>query len=82
MRQIDVQIYRQQNFLLIQILNPIVRTLTFEDSLPVTTKGGDFHGYGLKSIRHTVEKYDGFLKVGVEDGSFYLKILIPVQESE
>lgn len=80
-RQIDVLIYRQQQFLVIQIINPTERELKFEDNLPVTTKGDNgYHGFGLKSIRHTVKKYDGFLRVGVQDGCFSLKIIITIPE--
>lgn len=78
-RQIDVLIYLKQQFLVINIINPVEQQPEFEDSLPVTTKEDKgYHGYGLKSIRHTVKKYDGFLSVRVEDGCFSLKILFPV----
>ena len=81
-RQIDVMVYRQQNFLLIHIVNPIADTLRFEDDLPVTTKKDkDYHGYGLKSIRRTVKKYDGFVTISTEDDWFSLKILIPLRDS-
>lgn len=80
-RQIDVMVYRQQKFLMIHIVNPMARTLKFEGDLPVTTKKDkDYHGYGLKSIRRTAKKYDGFVSVGTQDGCFSLKILIPIQE--
>lgn len=78
-RQIDVLIHRQQNFLVINIINPIKGNLTYEEELPVTTKGDkQYHGFGLRSMRYLVKKYDGFLSVSEEDGCFSLKILIPV----
>lgn len=78
-RQIDVLIHRQQNFLVINIINPIKGNLTYEEELPVTTKGDRrYHGFGLRSMRYLVKKYDGFLSVSEEDGCFSLKILIPV----
>lgn len=78
-RQIDVLIYKQKEFLVINIINPIADNPDFEDGLPVTTKGDKgYHGFGLKSIRHIVHKYDGFLSVGIEDGCFSLKILLSV----
>lgn len=81
-RQIDVMVYRQQKFLLIHIVNPIAQELRFEGELPVTTKKDkDYHGYGLKSIRSTVKKYDGFVSISTEDGCFSLKILIPVRDA-
>lgn len=78
-RQIDVLIHRQQNFLVINIINPIKGNLTYEEELPITTKGDkQYHGFGLRSMRYLVKKYDGFLSVSEEDGCFSLKILIPV----
>lgn len=78
-RQIDVLIYTNQQFLVINIINPSAQLPEFEDNLPVTTKRKKgYHGYGLKSIRHTVKKYDGFLSVAIEDECFSLKILFPV----
>ncbi len=80
-RQIDVLIHRQQNFLVINVLNPVMEESSFiyEEELPVTTKGDKrYHGFGLRSVRYLVKKYDGFLTVGTEDGCFSLKILIPV----
>ena len=78
-RQIDVMIHRQQNFLVINIVNPMKDTLVYEEELPVTTKGDkSYHGFGLKSIDYIVKKYDGFLTVKEEDGCFSLKILMPI----
>lgn len=78
-RQIDVLIHRQQNFLVINIINPIKGNLTYEEELPVTTKEDkQYHGFGLRSMRYLVKKYDGFLTVSEEDGCFSLKILIPI----
>lgn len=80
-RQIDVLIYRQQNFLAMNIINPMQERLVYEEELPVTTKGDRrYHGYGLRSMQYMVKKYDGFLSVSEEDGCFSLKILIPIQE--
>ena len=78
-RQIDVMIYRRQQFLAVHITNPMEGALVYEDGLPVTTKGSRMvHGFGLRSIRHILKKYDGFLTVQEEDGYFSLLMLIPV----
>lgn len=79
MRMIDVLVYVRKQFLLIHIMNPIGRRLKFDGDLPVTTKAKNgYHGFGLKSIRHTVEKYNGFMKIDMEENIFSLKILIPL----
>lgn len=78
-RQIDVLIYRQQNFLVINIMNPMKENLVFVEELPVTTKEDKrYHGFGLRSMKYLVKKYDGYLSISEEDGCFSLKILIPV----
>lgn len=78
-RQIDVMIYRQQSFLVMNIVNPMKDELVFEEELPVSTKGDNrYHGFGLRSMKYLVKKYDGYLTVSKEDGCFSLKILIPI----
>lgn len=79
-RVIDVLVYVKRQFLAISITNPIDGALLkFEDGLPVTTKEKNgYHGFGLKSIRHTAEKYDGFVTVETRDGCFSLRILFPL----
>ena len=79
-RQIDVLIHRQHQFLIVQIMNPVERELEFEDNLPVTTKHDKaYHGYGLRSIKNSVKKYNGVFQVKIKDGCFCLKILFPVK---
>lgn len=78
-RMIDVSMFVQQTFLIIRFENYCEGELTFEQNLPVTTKKqAEFHGYGLKSLRHTVHKYGGEVDIDVEDHWFRLKILIPM----
>lgn len=80
-RQIDVMIYREQNFLIMNFINPMPGKLIYEGEFPVTTKRDKrFHGFGLRSIWHVVKKYDGFLNISEEDGCFSLKMLIPIPE--
>lgn len=80
-RIIDVLVYAQKQMLVIEIVNPVSGELRFDqEGLPQSTKVKDgYHGFGLKSIRYTVKKYGGFLKVKVENGCFYLQILLPIQ---
>ena len=81
-RQIDVLIYRQQQFLVIHIINPMRGTLQYEEGIPVTTKSDRrIHGFGLRSIKYMLKKYDGFLNLSAEDGVFSLMMLIPVPAS-
>lgn len=79
MRMIDVLVYVRRQFLIINIMNPIGKRLEFEGDLPVSTKTRNgYHGFGLKSIRYTIDKYNGFMKIDTAENIFSLKILIPL----
>ncbi|MCD7858385.1 MAG: GHKL domain-containing protein, partial [Clostridiales bacterium] len=59
-RLIRVTVGPQKGFLLIRVENYFGGSLTFEDGLPVTTKTDkDYHGFGVKSIKRSVEQYNG-----------------------
>lgn len=77
-RLIHLSVSSQRNFVFIQIENYCESALKFENGEPVTTKSNkDYHGYGVKSIKKTVEKYGGTTTISVEKKWFTLKILIP-----
>lgn len=79
-RMIHVSVFVQKTFLIIRFENYCEEELTFNKNLPVTTKKeAQFHGYGLKSLRHTVHKYGGEVDINLEDSWFNLKILIPIE---
>ena len=51
-----------------------------QDGLIETTKGNkDFHGYGLKSIRYIVDKYQGDIDISFSEHIFTLSILFPTK---
>ena len=63
------------------VMKPVEEELEFEDNLPVTTKHDKaYHGYGLRSIKNSVKKYNGVFQVKIKDGCFCLKILFPIKE--
>ena len=81
-RLIRTAVYSQSKFLIIRFENYTELELTTIDSLPITTKKDrQYHGYGLKSIRSTVEKYGGSMTVNVKDNWFILRLLIPEEKS-
>ena len=61
-------------------IRPMAEELVYdEEELPITTKDDKkIHGFGIRSMRHIVWKYDGFLNINEEDGCFSLKVLIPI----
>lgn len=78
-RLIDVLVHEAQNFLVINISNPLKGSLEFDEDLPVTTKeANSMRGYGLKVMRRAIEKYRGIFTIETADGLFTLRILIPL----
>ena len=78
-RLIHVTVSKQKQFLILRFENYCEETLQYQEGTPVTTKKEkEFHGYGLKSIQYTVNKYEGAVSVNLEDNWFELKILIPI----
>ena len=55
----------------------------FERCIPCHTKKDKRdHGYGMKIIRYTAEKYNGTITVSGENQIFTLQILVPVPEDQ
>lgn len=78
-RLIHVSLFSQKGFLIIRFENYFDGKLTLDGDLPVTTKKDTYnHGYGLKSIRYSAQKYDGVVTVNQRDNWFELKILMPL----
>ncbi|SDA53888.1 GHKL domain-containing protein [Butyrivibrio sp. INlla18] len=77
-RLIHMAISPKKNFVLIQINNYCENRITMKNGYPVTTKADKGnHGFGLKSIRYTLEKYHGTVNFDIKDNWFELKMLIP-----
>lgn len=78
-RVIDIMLYERQSFLMLQIVNPMCGEVKFEDGLPLTTKAKNgYHGYGMKSMLHTIQKYEGHLTTEVKNGCFYFNVMLPL----
>lgn len=79
-RVIDIMLYERQSFLMLQIVNPMCGEVKFEDGLPLTTKAKNgYHGYGMKSMLHTMQKYEGHLTTEVKNGCFYFNVMLPLE---
>ena len=79
-RLIHVTVSQQKNFLILCFENYFEGGLDYKEGRLVSTKKEkEFHGYGIKSIRYTVNKYDGAVSIDTKDNWFDLKILIPMK---
>lgn len=80
-RSIGVSIARKASMALIHVENTFAHEPTFVDGLPQTTKGDTLnHGFGMRSMRMTVERYGGTLSAGTHGRTFFLNMLIPLPE--
>ncbi len=80
-RLVGLYVFAEKNFLRIRTENYCEETIRFKNGMPVTTKKDRrLHGYGMKSIQKTVEKYGGSVMASQKDNWFELKILIPLEK--
>ena len=78
-RLISIVIEKKGSFTYISAMNYFQgKELVFRDGIPVTTAEHetDYHGFGLKSIRNTAEKYQGGLTISVSNGVFCLNLYL------
>ena len=81
-RLIHVSVSKQKSFLRIRVENYYEGEILFENGIPVTTKGNErYHGFGIKSIQGTVDKYNGSMTICTDGGWFELRILFPLFQS-
>lgn len=77
-RVISLHVERRRGFAVVREENYFIGALAFENGLPRTTKRGGLHGYGLRSVRHTAERYGGALTCSAKEDRFLLKAVFPL----
>ena len=78
-RLIRLALYRQGQFVVLRVENyydSALKTDT-EGNLRTTKKDARSHGFGVKSIRHTVQQYGGEVTIRTKDHWFTLTALVP-----
>ena len=77
-RIIDLTVRGVDNMVAISVSNYFDGNLvTDSDGLPTTTKSNtEYHGFGLKSIKYIVQKYDGDLTITTKDNLFTADIVL------
>lgn len=78
-RLIDVSLKQFGDSVIIHIWNYFDGELVMEDGLPVSSKPQEGHGYGLKSIKLLVDKFEGAMKAQPEGDVFHLNIILPLK---
>lgn len=78
-RIIQVAVFYEKSLLMIHVRNYCEEKQKFRNGLPVSTKKDkNYHGFGLKSIQYTAEKYGGRVVCQNPDNYFVLQILLPI----
>lgn len=79
---IHLTVSEQKKFVLINVANYVGEGLEIKQgTFPKTTKPDrKNHGFGLKSIKYTVEKYKGNMTLNMRNKWFELRILLPLPE--
>ncbi|VEU79841.1 ATP-binding protein [Haploplasma axanthum] len=80
-RNIKIVVKKVLNIVIIVIENYYEGEILFDDIFPITTKEDrNYHGYGMKSIKYIVDKYQGFMSVKSEKERFTLSISFEEQK--
>lgn len=76
---ITVNIYPQNQIMIIRIENFYEGSIQIQNGLPQTNKPDkDYHGFGVMSMKKNVEKYGGSISFKAENQIFTLSIVIPI----
>ena len=80
-RIINLNAYTQHDLLIIHMENYYEHDLVYDDGNLATTKQESMnHGYGIKSIKNIVNKYDGSVRIDTTNGWFTITILFSLHD--
>lgn len=75
--QIDIVI-EEDVFLYIEVVNQIDKSVLENNPNLHTSKIGETHGHGIKSIQRIVNEYGGSIKFFEKDLEFHVSVIIPI----
>lgn len=83
LKSIGLTVEEKGDYVFINAANYYKGELVIVNGLPRTSKAFEpgFHGYGMKSIKHIAEKYNGGLTVSACDGVFNLTVYLQNSEN-
>ncbi len=78
-RSVSLTVKRRRGMVYIHEENLVATAPTFVGGVPQTTKQDRAnHGFGVRSMRLLVEKYDGLMSMGMEGDTFVVDIALPL----
>lgn len=82
-RFINMQIKTMGNILLIHVDNYCTHPPVFNNGMPETHKEDKkYNGFGVKSIQYIANKYHGQMRVSMENDTFQLDVMLPMNAQE
>ncbi|MBQ4523050.1 MAG: GHKL domain-containing protein [Lachnospiraceae bacterium] len=80
-RKIRLSIKTLEDYLLINIKNPVKEKVLVDETGKIKTKKRDTknHGFGIQNITASVEKYHGQVKIQCDDTEFSLEVIIKMR---
>ena len=80
-RKIDLHVQEQHGYYKITVQNSIDRTVLGNNRQLFTTKENTYeHGFGIKSVKTVVDKYNGICEFSEEEGVFTAEVLLPIEK--
>lgn len=77
-RQIFVKALLEDDVLFLSVRNRSIPVIVVPGQLPLSTKkDASLHGYGLKNVQNTLEKYDAICAIGFDKGWFEFATELP-----
>ncbi|WP_083991001.1 ATP-binding protein [Microbacterium sediminis] len=77
-RAVRVALFAQDDFVMLRVENTFDGIIHRADGRIVSRKADPAgHGYGLRSIQQTIERYSGTVSIATDDRWFSLRILLP-----
>lgn len=76
-KAVRMHIKRLNSNLLISIQNSVCKMPIIENNDIKTSKSNTGHGYGLKNVKSSLEKYGGLLELKCENNIFEASVIIP-----
>ena len=79
LRSITLAVRRTMGCASIHVENYCTKTPHFADGLPLTTKEDRAnHGFGVRSMRATAQRYGGTFSASAEEGTFRVDVMLPL----
>lgn len=78
-RILNMKVFKNKGMVGMHIENFCNGKIDFKNGLPISTKNDNFyHGFGTKSIKYIVNKYEGNTEISLKDNLYIIDIIIPI----